>query len=143
VSLWDEARGLRGGTDADGAGQGIRKRLLGNHPGLLSGLVCAGVNKPAPEGGDDGLLTAEEVGCLDLSGVDLVVLSACETGLGESRSGEGLIGLRRAFHTAGARTVISALWQVKDRSTSELMQDFYQNLWLGNWRRVKPCVPRS
>jgi len=103
--------------------------LLGYHPGLLTGLVCSGANAEAPEGRDDGYLTAEEVGWLDLSGVDLVVLSACETALGEARSGEGLIGLRRAFQTAGAKTVISSLWSVKDESTSELMQVFYRNLW--------------
>ncbi len=109
------------------------KHLVGKHPGLLSGLVCAGANRGGSlddEAGDDGYLTAEEVGWLDLSGVELVVLSACETGLGRAQSGEGLIGLRRAFQTAGARTVISSLWSVKDESTAELMRDFYKNLWL-------------
>lgn len=130
VSLWDEARRQHADEDNVAIRKKRQRRLLGHHPGLLSGLVCAGANMPASEGHDDGFLTAEEVGWLDLSGVDLVVLSACETGLGESRSGEGLIGLRRAFRTAGAGTVISALWQVDDRATSELMQGFYKNLWL-------------
>jgi CHAT domain-containing protein len=104
--------------------------LSGYHPGLLSGLVCAGANLPLEEARDDGLLTAEEVGGLPLSNVDLVVLSACETGLGRPESGEGLLGLRRAFRQAGARTVISSLWRVKDRSTRDLMKLFYENLWL-------------
>ncbi len=106
------------------------RELVGLHPGLLSGLVCAGGYTEVPEGREEGFLTAEVVGWLDLSGVDLVVLSACETALGETRSGEGMIGLRRAFQTAGAKTVISSLWSVKDESTSELMQAFYENLWL-------------
>ncbi|MCP3914633.1 MAG: CHAT domain-containing protein [bacterium] len=97
------------------------------HPGLLSGIVCAGANTPAR--GDDGLLTAEEVGWIDLSKVELVVLSACQTGLGEARSGEGMIGLRHAFRMAGARSVISSLWTVDDASTRELMAAFYANLW--------------
>jgi CHAT domain-containing protein len=105
------------------------RTLVGNHPGLLSGLVCSGANEPA-KGRDDGYLTAEEVSWLDLASVDLVVLSACETGLGRARAGEGMIGLRRSFHQAGARTVISSLWSVKDESTSDLMQRFYQYLWV-------------
>jgi CHAT domain-containing protein len=110
-------------------------RLTGLHPGLLSGLVLAGANRPAEDDADagapvrdDGYLTASEVMLLDLSGVDLVVLSACDTGLGRPQSGEGLIGLRRAFRMAGSKTVISSLWSVKDESTSELMQSFYANL---------------
>ena len=103
------------------------RHLVGKHPGLLSGLVCAGANRPE-EGREDGYLTAEEVGWLDLSGVELVVLSACETGLGRAESGEGLIGLRRAFRSAGARTVISSLWSVQDESTGDLMRELHRNL---------------
>lgn len=107
-------------------------RLPGLHPGLLSGLVFAGADRPKTDQPDrgDGYLTATDVITLDLSGVDLVVLSACETGLGRPQSGEGLLGLRRAFHMSGAETVISSLWSVMDSSTSELMQSFYSNLLL-------------
>lgn len=66
-----------------------------------------------------------------------MVLSACDTGLGRAKSGEGLIGLRRAFRTAGAKTVISSLWSVNDESTAELMRDFYQNLWLKGMGRLE------
>src|SRR6185295_6838993 len=85
---------------------------------------------------DDGYLTAEEVGWLDLSKVELVVLSACETALGKAESGEGLLGLRRAFELAGAKTVVSSLWSVKDESTSRLMQSFYENLWVKKMGRA-------
>lgn len=112
-------------------------RLLESHPGLLSGLVCSGANPGTTPGRDDGYLTAEEVGWLDLSGVDLVVLSACNTALGNARSGEGLIGLRRAFRQAGARTVVSSLWAVEDESTRELMQSFYENLWLADMGKLE------
>ena len=127
VSLWDGARKAAEKDAMRGLEQETRG-LVGELPGLLSGLVCAGANEPAPAGRDDGLLTAEEVLWLDLSKVELVVLSACETALGERRSGEGMIGLRRAFGLAGAKTVVSSLWSVMDRSTSELMQRFYENL---------------
>jgi len=98
-------------------------------PGLRTGLVCAGANLPTEEGHDNGLLTAEEVTWLDLLDCQLVVLSACETGLGESWGGNGLMSLQRAFRLAGARTVVSSLWNVDDESTSELMRGFYVNLW--------------
>lgn len=103
-------------------------RLAGRRPGLLSGLVLAGAELGDARGRDDGYLTAEEVGWLDLTGVELVVLSACETGLGRPQAGEGLVGLRRAFHTAGAATVISSLWAVDDESTAVLMLELYENL---------------
>lgn len=99
------------------------------HPGLLSGIVLAGANRRQLGGGDDGILTALEVSALDLSRVRLATLSACETGLGRGEAGEGLLGLQRAFQTAGAQSVLSSLWLVRDDATRQLMVDFYDNLW--------------
>ncbi|NQU48359.1 MAG: CHAT domain-containing protein [Planctomycetes bacterium] len=106
-----------------------QKRAVGLLPGLLSGLVFAGVNGDPDPTRDDGYLSAEEIQHLDLSACDLVVLSACETALGSARAGEGLMSLRRAFSVAGADTVISSLWKVDDVATAQLMKDFYTNLW--------------
>ena len=80
-----------------------RQEAVGFHPGLLSGMVLAGANQPTQSGRDDSILTALEVAESDLRQVDLVTLSACETGLGKSTSGEGVLGLQRAFQLAGAR----------------------------------------
>ena len=93
-------------------------------PGARAGLVLAGANDPTA----DAILTADEVGWLDLSNLDLVVLSACETGLGTSIGGEGMQSLQRAFHLAGARTVVASLWKVDDDATARLMADFYRGL---------------
>ena len=101
----------------------------GFDPGLLSGLVLAGANRPPENGKEDGILTALEVEEMDLSRVRLATLSACETGLGETAGGEGLLGLQRAFQTAGAKTVVASLWKVPDRATQLLMARFYDNLW--------------
>ena len=103
--------------------------VTGFHPGLLSGLVLAGANRPVEEGKDDGILTALEVEQMDLSRVKLATLSACETGLGQTAGGEGLLGLQRAFQIAGAKTVVAGLWRVPDRATQLLMARFYDNLW--------------
>jgi CHAT domain-containing protein/tetratricopeptide (TPR) repeat protein len=106
-----------------------RRGISGFHPGLLSGLALAGANRPVATNLDDGILTALEVAELDLSGVELAALSACETGLGETAGGEGLLGLQRAFQTAGARSVVASLWQVDDEATRKLMVRFYEGLW--------------
>jgi CHAT domain-containing protein/tetratricopeptide (TPR) repeat protein len=107
-----------------------RKRAARRDPNplLLAGLAMAGANGRAATkpGVDDGILTAEEIVALDLRSVDLVVLSACDTGLGEVRAGEGVFGLRRAFQAAGARTLVMSLWGVDDRTARMWMQVFYE-----------------
>jgi CHAT domain-containing protein len=97
-------------------------------PLLRSGLALAGADQrdQAGPGEDDGILTAEEIAALDLSGVEWAVLSACDTGVGEVRAGEGVFGLRRAFQIAGARTLIMSLWSVDDESTREWMTALYE-----------------
>jgi CHAT domain-containing protein len=117
---------------------GLRGQLPAN-PLLRSGLALAGANTwlragTPPAAAEDGLLTAEDVTGLDLGATELVVLSACETGLGEVRRGEGVFGLRRAFVLAGARTLIMSLWKVPDRQTRELMEDLYGRLLNGTPR---------
>jgi CHAT domain-containing protein len=107
-----------------------REGVTGWHPLLLSGIVLAGANKEPREGEEDGILTALEVSEMQLPKLELVVLSACETGLGkEEAGGEGLLGLQRAFQVAGARTVIASLWQVDDKATQALMSEFYRVAW--------------
>jgi CHAT domain-containing protein len=106
-----------------------QRGVSGWHPLLLSGIVLAGANREARPGEEDGILTAFEVNEMDLSGCDLAVLSACETGLGQVAGGEGLLGLQRAFAVAGTRSVIASLWQVDDKATRDLMLAFYQRLW--------------
>jgi CHAT domain-containing protein/tetratricopeptide (TPR) repeat protein len=111
--------------------------VVGFHPGLLSGLALAGANRPWVLGQDDGVLTSLEVAELDLSGVDLAVLSACQAGLGAPRRGEGLLGLQRAFQVAGARSVVAAFWSVDDDATRRLMARFYENLWMKRMGRLE------
>jgi CHAT domain-containing protein/tetratricopeptide (TPR) repeat protein len=96
-------------------------------PMVMTGLVFAGANRPDTPG--RGIITGEALVDLDLSGLELAVLSACETGLGDVAGGEGTFGLQRAFHLAGTRDVIASLWKVPDRPTAALMALFYQNLW--------------
>ncbi len=124
----------------------LKKRLLkmarsaelqlpppGDNPLLRAGLAFAGINTNAQFLGElntnnDGVLTALEVLTLDLTGTQLAVLSACETGLGEIHEGEGVYGLRRAFQEAGAQSVISSLWEVSDAGTQALMTNLYARL---------------
>ena len=101
---------------------------------LLSGANYAWQNKPLPEGIEDGILTAKEISFMDLRKTDLVVLSACQTALGEI-TGEGVFGLQRGFKKAGARTIIMSLWPVDDNATLLMMTEFYTNLTNGMTKR--------
>jgi CHAT domain-containing protein len=114
----------RGGAGLFG-GEGV----AGWNPLLLSGMVLAGANKEPKPGQEDGILTALEVSEMDLSGCELAVLSACETGLGKEAGGEGLLGLQRAFAVAGCRSVVASLWRVDDKATMALMAAFYRVWW--------------
>jgi CHAT domain-containing protein len=120
-------------------GAGLAQGGLPENPLLRSGLALAGANTwlaggALPAEAEDGLLTAEDVTGLDLLNSELVVLSACETGLGEVKAGEGVFGLRRAFQLAGARAVVMSLWKVPDEATCALMTGFYRNLLAGQPR---------
>ena len=112
--------------------------LVGSSPLVRSGLVLAGINSllrepplRVPSEAEDAVLTALDVSALDLLGTELVVLSACETGVGDVRRGQGVLGLRRAFLLAGAKTVLTSLWNVSDEETKELMQQFYKRVLSG------------
>jgi CHAT domain-containing protein len=106
---------------------------MGENPLLRSGLALAGANQ-RDEGAEDGILTALEMAGLDLSGTQLVVLSACDTGLGTVANGEGVYGLRRAVVMAGAEAQLTSLWKVSDEVTRKLMESYYQRLIAGEGR---------
>ena len=107
----------------------VSQKTTRENPLLLSGLILAGANRrsiAAPDQ-EDGVLTAEEVAAMDLAGVEWAVLSGCDTGVGEIRAGEGVFGLRRAFHIAGVKTVIMSLWPVEDHATRQWMATLYEH----------------
>ena len=116
---------------------------ISDHPMLRSGLILAGGNagwkgQKTLEGREDGVLTAYEISQMNLSNTELVVLSACETGLGDIKGNEGVYGLQRAFKIAGAKYLIMSLWQVPDRETKEFMVSFYKN-----WLTKKESIPEA
>jgi CHAT domain-containing protein/Tfp pilus assembly protein PilF len=123
-----------------GSSPTVREGSVRNSPGvgtknplLRSGLALANANRRSGSG-DDGILTALEASGLNLWGTKLVVLSACDTGVGEVRNGEGVYGLRRAFVLAGGESLVMSLWPVSDYPTKKLMTEFYQNLKQGMGR---------
>jgi CHAT domain-containing protein len=97
------------------------------NPLLRSGLALAGANR-SHDPRDDGILTALEASSLNLWGTKLVTLSACDTGVGEVRNGEGVYGLRRAFVLAGAETLVTSLWPISDYVAREMMISYYTGL---------------
>ena len=105
-----------------------------------SGLLMSGANHildgdSIPENVEDGILTAKEIADVDLRSLDMVVLSACQTGLGDISQGEGVFGLQRGFKKAGANSILMSLWEVNDEATQILMTQFYKNLVSGQSKR--------
>jgi CHAT domain-containing protein len=108
------------------------------NPLLRSGIALAGANTALDTEGDSiGIVTAEKILGLKLRGTEMVVLSACDTGLGDVQSGEGVFGLRRAFTQAGAKSLVMSLWSVPDKETQELMVQFYKNILSGRMNRCQ------
>jgi len=120
---------FRGGS----RGFGVNSFVENNNPLMRSGLVFAGANdvwskQTKSDSIDDGVLTAQEVANIDMRKTELVVMSACETGLGDIKGSEGVYGLQRAFKMAGVKYEIMSLWQVPDKETEEFMTTFYKKL---------------
>ena len=110
--------------------------VFSENPLLRSGFILAGGNRAfqgavIPVGIEDGVLTASEISHLNFFNTKLVVLSACQTGLGDVKGNEGVYGLQRAFKMAGVDYLLLSLWEVPDEATKELMAAFYKNWFSG------------
>ena len=119
---------------------------MSDDPLLRSGLILAGANKhwnkPNAGTGENGILTALEISNLDLSGTELVVLSACETALGDIRGNEGVYGLQRAFIMAGVNKIMMSLWKVPDEPTAKFMKLFY-SFWLNDNMKLEEAFRKT
>jgi len=116
------------------------KKVKIENPLLRSGIALAGANNTLGSSDmekNDGIVTAEKILGLRLRGTDMVVLSACDTGVGEVKAGEGVFGLRRAFTQTGAKSLVMSMWSVPDRETKELMVEFYRNIQSGGMNRCQ------
>jgi CHAT domain-containing protein len=127
------ASSLRGSSMLASEALSTRSAALLENPLLISGLALAGANQ-RKSGDDDGILTALEVAGLNLWGTKLVTLSACDTGVGQVKNGEGVYGLRRALVLAGAETQVMSLWTADDLATRDLMTAYYTRLKRGEGR---------
>jgi CHAT domain-containing protein len=112
------------------AAKAAQLALAERSPLSLCGLALTGANAEASSSDSEGVITAEELATLDLSGCRLVVLSACDTNVGTLSAGQGVASFQKALHAAGALQVVTALWTVDDRTTRELMLEFYQGMWV-------------
>lgn len=120
---------------------------VSKHPLLRSGLILSNGNyawegNTVSDSGEDGILTAYEISNMNLTNTELVVLSACETGLGDIKGSEGVFGLQRAFKMAGAKNIIMSLWHIPDRATKDFMTNFYEN-WMNDKSTIREAFNKT
>lgn len=131
-------------TSAEGYDEAPAYRIS-DHPMIRSGIILAGANyawrtgKPLTSNGEDGILTAYEISQMNLDSTELVVLSACNTGLGDIKGNEGVFGLQRALKIAGVRNIIMSLWSVPDQQSREIMVSFYEH-WLNEKMSINDAL---